>query len=373
MEFIEIINAGLRMFKRNLRVKIKGLPKYKGNAEEICKTIIEECWNKKENYFMTSKDHYTEYYCRDFGMVTRALLYLGYKEKVKKTLNFALKNFKKSNRITVMISKRGKCFDFPYYAPDSLAFLLHSLYELNDKNLIKEYNSFLEKEINRFEKKVVQKDGLPKKHKFSSMRDHSIRERSCYDLCMIYMVQKYSSKLNLKNNLQKFDYKKLILKHYWTGNYFKDDLKENKFSSDANVLPYWSGLIKDKSKFNKSLNMIKKNKLDEPFPLIYSNNEDDKMHWLEFLVPNWEKDKIWIHLGYLHIEITTNFNKKLANEYLLKYKKIIEKYKNQLEVFEKNKQPYKSFFYYCADSMIWASNYIYLKNKLTNNNKKVNK
>ena len=110
--------------------------------------------------------------------------------------------------------------------------------------------------------------------------------------------------------------------------------------------------------------MIKKNKLDEPFPLIYSNNVDDKMHWLEFLVPNWEKDKIWIHLGYLYIETTTMFNKKLANEYLLKYKKIIEKYKNQLEVFEKNKQPYKSFFYYCADSMIWASNYVYLKNMI---------
>jgi hypothetical protein len=361
MDKIQIINAGLRMFKRNLNVRIKGLPKYKGNAEEVCYKIIDKCWNEKKQYFKTSKDNYTEFYCRDFGMVTKALIYLNFKEKVKKTLEFALINFKKCNRITVMISKKGKCFDFPYYAPDSLAFLLHSINELNDKSLIKKYKKFLENQIYLFEKKVVQKNGLPKEGKFSSMRDFSIRENSCYDLCMIYMVQKYSKKLKLYNNLQKFNYKNLILKYYWSGNYFKDNLKTNHFSSDANVLPYWTELIKDKIYFNNSLKYIIKNNLDKPLPLMYSNNKNEKMHWLEFLVPNWERNKIWIHLGYLYIESVYKFNKKLAFKYIEDYKKNIERYKNQLEIFENNEKPYKSLFYYCSDSMIWAANYLWLK------------
>jgi hypothetical protein len=361
---LNVINAGLRMFKRNIKVNLFGLPKYKGDVNQICKEIINICWNDKYQYFMTSKGNYTEYYCRDFGMVTKALLSLGYKDKVKKTLEFALFNFKRNNKITVMISKKGKCFDFPYYAPDSLAFLLHSLYELKDKSLIKKYNLFLEEQINVFENKVVQKNGLPKKDKFSSMRDYSIRESSCYDLCMIYLVQKYSKYLNLKNNLQSFNYKEIIMKYYWADNYFRDDLKSNNFSSDANILPFWTKLINDKKLFNQSLKYIVDNKLDLNFPIQYSNILNEKMHFFEIFVPDWERDKLWLHLGYLYIEVVLNYNKKLGSIYLNKYKGHIKKYENHLEVFEKCGKPYKSLFFYTSDSMIWAANYLWFNKKI---------
>ncbi len=365
MKWLILANEGLRMFKRARKIKNHGLPKYKGNAKEICEQIIEACWDNKNKYFRVSTANYPVFYCRDFGMVIDSLLKLGNKKKVTQSLEYALTCFSKHNKITTSINPKGKPFDFPTYAPDSLAFLLYSLNALGDEDLIDKYRHFLNKEIYRFCNKVVDMStGLPKKEHFSSMKDYSIRTSSCYDLCMCYMVQKFTKKFALVNPLNKFDYKKLLLDHYWEGDYFLDDLSGKKYiAGDANVLVFWSGLIKDKKMIKKVMSTLQKHKLDKPFPLKYTHedNKEVDMHWLELFAKDWEKHVSWLHLGYMYITVVKSVNKKKSLFYLNQYKDSIEKFKNHLEVFQPNKKPYQSRFYYSSDSMIWAANYLGLK------------
>ena len=92
------ITEGIRLYKASQLRKQMGIRVYKGDAEKICKKIIEDCWNDEHQYFMTSAGHFCQFYMRDFGLVCKALITLGHKKRVKKTLEYALSHYKRENR-----------------------------------------------------------------------------------------------------------------------------------------------------------------------------------------------------------------------------------------------------------------------------------
>lgn len=360
-----LFSEGMRVFKRRLRMKNGSFKEYSGNAESICRQIINDCYNHEENYFMTSTGHFRQYWSRDFGLCVLPLKQLGHQKKIVSTLDYALNIFRKNKRITTTITPDEKVLDIPTYAPDSLAYTLHSLAVANDKKLVKKYNGFLKKEVKKFFKIVIdKKSGLVKRKHFSSMKDQSIRESSCYDNVMAAWVSANLDKLNLKNPLKKYDYKKIILELFWTKEGFIDDLSgSNIISGDANVFPYFTGLFDSKRMINTTIYNMRKRKLDNPLPLKYSI-EKPKFVWFEIFAKNYEYQNIWPMMGYPFIEVVSKVNKKLARDYLKKYSKMIEKHKTFLEVYTPDGKPYKSSFYYCDEGMLWAAMHLSLSKKL---------
>ncbi len=358
------ISEAWRIFKRSRYVKKHGVKKYKGNAKKICKQIVKDCWNGK--YFQVSAGHFSEFYIRDFGWCVDSLLKLGYDKKVKKTLAFVMSVYSKQGLKTT-ITPSGKSIDIFNYAPDSLAFLVRILRVAKAKDLIKKYKSFLIKETNKFHNLVIDKKiGLVKENKkFSSMKDEAKRKSSCYDNIMAAMLSDELDKLKLYNPLKKYDFKKLIKHMFWNGKYFIDDLRGNKeiVAGDANIFPFWSKVFTDAEMLKKAVSKIQEARLDEHFPLKYTNKEDSKkvkMNFAEKFVPNYERDSIWMHMGPLYVQMIKRIDKKKAKEYKNKYKEMIEKHHNFLEIFDRNGNPYKSRFYYTDESMLWAANYLVL-------------
>ncbi|MEM2916641.1 MAG: hypothetical protein QXT19_04780 [Candidatus Woesearchaeota archaeon] len=50
------------------------------------------------------------------------------------------------------------------------------------------------------------------------------------------------------------DAEKILLKHYWTGDYFLDDLSgKEHVAGDAQVFPFWTGVIDNKKLMKKSI------------------------------------------------------------------------------------------------------------------------
>jgi hypothetical protein len=356
------------MLLRRLRVAIRGIKKYRGNAEEICRQCLEHSFNKKRNYQMVSAGHFREFYIRDFGWICESMMKLGYEEKVKATLEYALYHYQKNGKLTTTINPRGICFDFTTYSPDSLAYLLRSLALLGDKSLVEKYKDFLEKEAERYYEVAIEKEtGLIKKNiKFSSMKDLAVRQSSCYDNCMSFVVSKYLDKLKLKNPLKKYDFRRIIKDNFWTGEYFLDDLSGSKeITGDSNVFPFWLGVFDDKKMLRKAIESMRKVKLDEPFPLKYCRNDlkEHEMIGTEMVVKDYERDAIWMHMGPLYVELVKKIDKKHAQEYIKKYTEVIEKHGNFLEVFNPKGEVYKSPFYYSDESMSWAANYLTLVKK----------
>lgn len=352
------LSEAYRIFKR--KIKTRKTKKYKGNAEQICNKIIQDCWNG--SYFQTSSGHFSCFYIRDFGWCINSLLKLGYKDKVLKTLEYALSKYSKQ-KLTSTITPKGKCIDIFTYSPDSLAFLIRSLKLAKANNLIKKYKPFLIKEIKRFENIVInKKTNLVKTRKFSSIKDQAIRRSSTYNNIMAAMLAKDLKELKIKTNLNYNLIKTAIKKHLWNNTYFYDDLnKKNYIAADANIFPFWTNIFQEKEMLNSAIKSMQSANLEKPLPIKYTQKNIAKFNFARMFVKNYEGTSIWAHMGPLYIHLLKKTNKNLAKKHISSYTKLIEKYKNYLEVFNPDATPFKTPFYYSDEGMLWAANYLTLK------------
>lgn len=368
MKFIYQLNDALRMFFRAQKKHLIGFYRYSGSVEEISIKIIENSFNKKKRYYQVSSGHFCQFYARDFGMVCQSLINIGYKKEVKETLSYAMKAYESSGNITTQISPRGVPFNFPNHTPESAAYMLHSLIILDDKLLLEKYSSFFKKIAkNIYEQDIEKETGLLRKDKhFSSMKDHSLRTSSCYSNSMLGMFSNDLKKAKIPSELTKFDYNKILISYFWKKDHFIEDLSgKNIVSSDANVFPFWTGVVSDKEKAKKAIKSIQKKNLDKPWPLKYTSKEDvpKKLHFADIFAYGYEHDTIWMHLGMCYLKVLNMYDKKTLHKHLDQYARLIKEHKNFLEVYFANKKPFKRFGYVCDESMIWVAGFLDLYKK----------
>ncbi len=349
---------GARIFLNSCTSRV--LPKkYPGNAEDICRAVIKDCWNGR--FFQVSTGNFPQFWTRDFGWCALSLVKLGYQKEVHQSLRYALNRFSEHGKITTAITPRGKPFDYPVFAVDSLPWLLHSI--VASKFPYYSYRHFLDRELQRFAKKVLDNDssGLVKQAHFSSMKDLAVRRSSCYDNCMVALLAKELAGIKeLKNPLKEHNYPALIKQQFWNGNYFYDDITQKPYvAGDANLFPFALGIIKDEEMLRVTLNSIREAGLDSPFPLKYTAQRKDAAFLRrEILSRNYEGNAIWTHMGPLYIKLVKQIEPELGKQYAEKYAQLIEKHGNYLEVFSPDGKPYRSPFYYCDRGMLWACNYL---------------
>ena len=355
------LNFGPLVFFRSLKSRFWP-KKYQGTASEICHKISDDCWNGQ--YFQTSTTNFPQFWTRDFGWCCKSLMQLGYKKQVHQTLRFAMGRFVQAREITTTITGKGKAFNVPLPAVDSLPYFIHSLkisgfpYRAHKKFLNWQIRDFFEHFIDPI-------TGLVKPEPFSSMKDLSIRKSSCYDNCMVALLANDLKTMHLKSPFDKYDYSKLIKQHFWNGKFFYDDLtKTNYVSGDAQVFPFALGIISDQEMLRSALAEIQKAGLDLPLPLKYTNSEaQPKFIWSEIFAKNYEFDSVWTHMASLYIKLVGTVDAPLAQKYKSEYGGMIKKHQGYLEVFAtKNNElkPFSTPFYYCDRAMLWAANYLTL-------------
>ena len=365
------IREGMKIFSRNLSVKIHGMKRYEGNDEEICRQIVDDCYDKKNKYFRASNGNYKLFYSRDFGWCVQSLLNLGYEKEVEHTLEYVMGIYHKYNKITVAINNKGRPFNFPdKYSPDSIAYLYRSLRIAKAKKTIIKYKDFLNEQLCLFEKEVLNKDGLLNNKSFSGMRDHVKAYGLGYDMIMACMLCDEVDKINklfgediINNTLKKYNLNKKLIKYYWNGKYFDDGLHDKYCSGHVNTYPYYLDLVTDKKMLISSIKSIQKNGLDKPFPLQYGYSKNTKFIWQDIFAHDWEKETMWAMLGLAYIDVVSKVDKKLAREYLEQYRRLIIKHQCFIEVYSEY-EPYSSLFFSSDDSMLWTSMYLDLKKRL---------
>ncbi len=350
---------GSRIFLSSWKQRI--LPKkYEGNASEICKQIVKDCWNGR--FFQTSTGNFSQFWTRDFGWCVQGLLQSGYHKEVQQTLRYALNRFKSAQKITTTITPGGKPFDFPLPAVDSLPWFLHSIRLA--KFPIYDLKGFLNWQVEKFFHSFIdEQTGLvkPELH-VSSMKDLAVRKSSCYDNCMVGMLAEDLTALKLKNPFEKYDYASLTHRHFWNGEFFYDDLrKKNYLAGDAQLFPFLTGLCTNKEMLSKIIRKVSQEGLDDPFPLKYTaTRKEVRFVFQEFFAYNYESDSIWTHMGPLWIALVKGVDAKKAEEYKEGYRQWIEQHGNYLEVFTAAAKPYGTPFYRCDSGMLWAVNYLRL-------------
>lgn len=359
------LQEGWRLFKRRNRVKRNGLHKYEGNAEEICRQIVEDCWNGE--YFQTSTDygHYCCFYMRDFGWAIESLLKLGYEDKVRRTLSHVLGVYSK-DRLTTTITPKGKCIDVFQYSPDSIAYLVRCLKLGGDKQLISQYQDFIDKEVEKcYNTCFDESTSLIRSDKeFGSMKDSTRRHCSTYDNTMLAMLSADLNHIGLNNPFRDYDIKTAMKDVLWNGEYFYDDIHNyDVVTGENNTFPYWTGVFTDPDMIKSSIRKIREAKLDDPFPLKYSSESLGKqMWWRKLLVSDYQTHSIKTHMGAIYIHVVKSIDPDLAGQYIDKYKEKIEEHGTYLENFSADGEPLDTSFYYTDEGNLWAANYVTLVN-----------
>jgi hypothetical protein len=358
MNTFRYVKEGLHMFRRHRRVQKDGFARLSGvTGEEIVRSLLVKLWNGK--FFQTDLGNYPQFYSRDFGMVLPALLHLGFRDKARKTLAYALDVYAKAGKVTSHITSDGKAVNFPpAYSPDSVAYLLKSVRLIDDAALLKKHKHFLQRVIDDFADRVLDGQGRVRRGAhFAGMRDHAVRDASCYDTVMAAVVQREADLLDLEYTYSNVDYQEILLEDYWNGRYFDNDMTDNTFAADANVMPFWHNIIVDKEKLQSVINHIQKHHLDKPFPLKYVRRVEEQGKTIIFNMfsKNWQANSIWPMIGLPYIDIVMRVDKNLALKYYDEYKSLIEKYGTFLEVYDKRGLPYESSFFSSGEGMIWAA------------------
>jgi hypothetical protein len=107
---------------------------------------------------------------------------------------------------------------------------------------------------------------------------------------------------------------------------------------------------------------IKKAGLDRPWPLKYTNKKVKATHVFPFniMLPDYETDSIWMHLGLCYLDIVRMYDQKLFKRYIDKYSALIEKNRNFLELFNPDGSVFIKRLYVADESMLWAAKYLEL-------------
>lgn len=363
-----IVEDGLKLFFKSKRKQFFKTKRYRGSSVDICYSIIRDCFNSRKGYFMVSPNNFNQFYARDFGMVCESLLELGFRSEVRRTLIYTMDIYVRHGRVTTQINSRGKPLDFPSSSPESASFMLNSLLLLGDVDLISKYKSFFESEARHiYDFAIDKRSGVVRGDVvFSSMKDMARQVSSCYVNCFVGLFARNLKKIGVKSKFDDFDYSSLILEHFWRGNFFVDDLSgRDVVSGDANVFPFWTGLVRDKKIFSKAFSSLKDRSLDKPFALKY-NNKDDVMKWnfLNFLNTNYEHDTVWLHLAVCYFRVLDLFNyKKELKEQLLIHKGLIESQGSFFEVYRGSGRPFRSLVFEHDEAMIWCAQFLSLEKK----------
>lgn len=361
------------MFRRAHRVRSEGFQRFSGSPEEICRQIIERCWDADKQYFQVSSGHFTEFYVRDFAHTAAALVALGYGEKVRATLQYALRVYARHGRIEQSISPGGKPFSFPAYSPDALALLLHAMVVTNNADLAKRHRTLLQAEADRFAQTVVDPATmLPYRHKrFSGMRDHAKRQGACYDAVMIGLVAKYAPIFDLKFPYPHKEVAERLVEAYWQGSYFVSDLqKQTIVTGDANVFPFWTDVLegvtprKELAAIRRSaMDALHGNGLDDPWPLRYISPKDAAVERVKLNIGNlfagdYQTHSIWMNIGMCMLDVLWEANPKAARVHDHRVGELIAQHGTFLEVYDRTGEPFKTPWYVTDEAMLWCAQWL---------------
>ncbi len=338
------------------------IERFDGNAHDICRQIIDKLWYK--NFYRTSLGHFDFFWMRDFGTSCSALYHSGHQERIHHTLKWALKHYRRAGGVTTCIDSAGNAFNAPSVrAIDTLPWLLHCIwmshYELNLAE-----REFLNKALRRYCRQfLVKQTGLIKPGiRYAEMRDAVIYDRSAYALTLVARMARCADKLGLTGFPYATSiYRDELVNNYWTGHYFKADYTNSAFSAECALMPFYLGIVDDKSMATKTFDYIDEYKLNKPYPLIYTKSAKAFKHrfWMTApFMPNYEDHTIWSWHGVFYLRLLKHYGDRRYAQQHAAFTRMIERHGTWPEMLNADGSWYLAPVYKGDPGMIWCALYL---------------
>jgi len=334
--------------------------RFNGDARAICGQILSRLW--EGDFYRTSLGHFNFFWMRDFGTVCESLVNIGQRERAVHTLRWALRRYRRTGHVTLCIDKAGNCFDAPGKSIDALPWLLHSLV-VSDYPLNKPEIAFLNQQLQKHRKKYLDTEGNVKRMKFAEMRDAVIYDRSAYAVSLVARMAVCAKQLGLEHPFTVELYQSQLQRHYWNGHYFQADYGNKAFSAECALFPFFLGIIDNAAMANQTLSYIEHQRLNQPYPLIYTKTPKKfRYHWWMTApwMPEYQGQTIWSWHGEYYLHILKRYKHP---DYAREYKKfcdMIELHGNFPEMLNRDGSWYNAPVYRGDPGMVWVALFLEL-------------
>lgn len=352
-------NAGVR-----LRRQIRGHTRHEGDAASIVRACIEACWNGRT--FTASPGHFDMFWTRDLSFSVPALLRLGHGPRVHASLAHALGIWaRRDSHITTTIHYFDRPGDVYEYGVDSLPLFLAALRSADATDLVELHRPWLERQIAHFHERVVDHDtGLVRSdRKFSAHRDTVVNRSNVYGNTMVALLAKTIAETGWFDSPFEAhfegDYGRLLMEHFWVDDHFRDALGDPTVSGEANVWPFYAGVIADPAVIRASLAHLDANGFCDPYPLRYeTSRRPEREVWLtRHVLPDYQGSTVWTSLGAMYLQVLRTVDPALAATETARYVAWIERDGTFWEVMDGRGQNWVSprWIMIGEESMLWSA------------------
>jgi len=352
-------NAGIR-----LRRQFRGHTRHAGSADEIVAACIERCWNDRT--FTASPGHFDMFWTRDLSFSAPSLVRLGHGERVRASLGYALDVWTRRRRhITTTIHYFDRPGDVYEYGVDSLPLFLAALRAADAEELVERHRPWLEAEVAHFVDRVVDPaTGLVRAdRKFSAHRDTVVNRSNAFGNTMVALLAKTIAETGwFASPLERHfagDYDRLLLDHFWVDDHFRDALGDETVSGEANIWPFYTGVIGDPAIVAPALAYLDRHGFCDPYPLRYeTSRRPEREVWLtRHVLPDYQGSTVWTSLGAMYLQVLRTVDPVLEATERARYVDWIERDGTFWEVMDANGQNWVSprWIMIGEESMLWSA------------------
>jgi hypothetical protein len=352
-------NSGIRV-----RRQLRGHRRHEGSAEQIIRACMNACWNGRT--FTASPGHFDMFWTRDLSFSVPSLLRAGQRERVHASLAYALETWtRRRSHITTTIHYFDRPGDVYEYGIDSLPLFLAALRSADATDLVERHHDWLQAEVDRFAQLVVDpRTGLVRSdRKYSAHRDTVVNRSNAFGNTMVALLAKTLVETGwFDSPLERHfegDHGRLLLEHFWDGDHFRDALGEDVVSGEANVWPFYTGVISDPSIIAPALGYLRRNGFTDPYPLRYETVRRPEVEvWLtRHLLPDYQGSTVWTSLGSMYLQVLRTVDPFLAATETARYVEWIERDGTFWEVMNEHGQNWVSprWVMIGEESMLWSS------------------
>ena len=201
---------------------------------------------------------------------------LGHGARVHQSLAHALDVWtSRRSHVTTTIHYFDRPGDVYEYGVDSLPLLLAALRAAGAGDLVQQHRDWLQAEIAHFAERVVDPfTGLVRGDRtYSAHRDTCTNRSNAYGNTMVALLAKTIAETGwFASPFERHfrgDYGRLLMEHFWNVDHFRDALGDDTASGEANVWPFYTGVISDPAVITSALDYLDANGFCDPYPLRY--------------------------------------------------------------------------------------------------------
>jgi hypothetical protein len=155
------------------------------------------------------------------------------------------------------------------------------------------------------------------------------------------------------------DWGSLLRRHFWLGDRFRDQPGTDETSGEANVWPFFTGLVDDREMQAGALATLRRDGYTAPYPLRFQASHSPAGMLLVYRLysPDYQTTTSWTSLGSIFLSLLREVDATAAGAALDRMRQLIERHGTFWEVLDARGEPWRSRSRLSVSdvSMLWGA------------------